>query len=135
MKGHRTTWSLGVLTALVLAAGPLAAQQTEAQDRHVLDREEAWATMAERADRAEQQREMIRSVLDRPEVERTAEAHGLDLTRAQDAVSTLDGEELQQVARRADRLDKALTGGADTVVISTTTIIIALLVLIIILVA
>lgn len=135
MKGHRRTWSLGALAALVLAATPLAAQQTEAQDRHVVDREEAWEAMAERADRAEEQREMIRSVLDRPEVEATAEAHGLDLTRAQDAVSTLDGEELQQVAQRAERLDEALTGGADTVVISTTTIIIALLVLLIILVA
>lgn len=135
MKGHRTTWTAGVLTALLLAAAPLAAQQTDAQDRHVVDREEAWAAMAERADGAEEQREMVRSVLDRPEVERTAEAHGLDLTRAQDAVSTLDGEELQQVAQRAERLDAALTGGNSTVVISTTTIIIALLVLIIILVS
>lgn len=132
MKGHRTTWTAGALTALLLAAAPLAAQQTDAQDRHVVDREEAWAAMAERA---EEQREMVRSVLDRPEVERTAEAHGLDLTRAQDAVSTLDGEELQQVAQRAERLDAALTGGNNTVVISTTTIIIALLVLIIILVS
>lgn len=135
MERHRTTWTVGALAVLMLAAHPLAAQQAEAPDRHVVDREEAWEAMAERAERAEEQREMVRSVLDQPEVERTAESHGFDLTRAEDAVSTLEGEELRQVARQADRLDEALTGGNDAIVISTTTLIIALLVLIIILVA
>lgn len=135
MRTSWRSWTIGGLAAVALAAAPVQAQEAEGVARHVVDREAAWEAVAEKADRAERQRELVRSVLDRPEVERVAGAHGLDLTRARDAVSTLDGEELERVSRRAQQLDAALTGGDGSIVISTTTLIIGLLVLIVILVA
>lgn len=135
MRGHWMRWTIGGLAAVFLAAAPARAQEAEGSDRHVVDRGEAWEAMARKADRAEEQRAIVRALLDRPGVERVAGEHGLDLTRARDAISTLEGAELRQVARRAAQVDAALAGGDDTIVISTTTLIIALLVLIIILVA
>lgn len=134
MRNGRTIWTLGVLAVFAMSGAPAAAQQADVGDDHVVEAAETWETVAEEADRADEQRAMVRRVLDRPEVERAAEDHGFDLTRAQDAVSTLDGDELRVVAERAERLDAALTGG-DPIVISATTLIIALLVLVIILVA
>lgn len=139
MRGHGTKWTIGALSLLLLAPAAAAGQQADAPagdgERHVVEREEAWRAMAAKADRAAEQRVLVRSVLDRPEVERVAAAHGYDLTRARETVATLDGGELSRVAEKARRVDAALAGGADTVVISTTTIIIGLLVLILILVA
>lgn len=74
-------------------------------------------------------------MLEREEVRCVAAEHGLDLTRAEDAVATLEGRGLERVAAQAERVDEALAGGDTTIVIGTTTLIIALLVLIIILVS
>ena len=106
-----------------------------AQDGHAVDRTEIERAMAagDAADQA--RRAAIRSVLDREAVRVTAEAHGIDLVRAKDAVSTLEGDALARTAAQAERVDEALAGGDDVIVISATTLIIALLVLIIILVA
>ena len=136
MEDARGTWTVGTLLLLAAAAAPLGAQEAgDAPGAHAVAPEEVRDVVAEQADAAEADREAVRAVLDRPEVEEVARTHGLDLTRARDGVATLEGEELSLVAERARQLDEVLAGGADTVVISTTTIIIALLVLIIILVA
>ena len=74
---------------------------------------------------------MIHEVLQRPEVRAVARQAGIDITRADAAVSTLSGHDLQQVASRARDVNERLAGGA-TVVITTTTIIIILLVILII---
>ena len=60
---------------------------------------------------------------------------GVDLGRANAAVSTLAGADLERTANAARQVNDALTGGASTVVISTTTIIIILLVIILLIVA
>jgi hypothetical protein len=86
-----------------------------------------------RADQAN--RQIVRDVLSRSEVREVAAKAGLDLERAQKAVSTLDGAELQDIAAHARYVDASLSGGASTIVISTTTIIIILLVVILIVVA
>ena len=59
---------------------------------------------------------------------------GLDVARAEAAVATLSGDELEEAARHARAVDQSLAGGAN-VTISTTTIIIILLVVILIIVA
>jgi len=59
---------------------------------------------------------------------------GVDLGRANAAVSTLNGADLERTASAARDVNDALTGGASTVVISTTTIIIVLLVLVLLIV-
>lgn len=121
--------SLGLTMSLGVSVG-LAGQEPHAVDRAELDRATAERTVAEDA-----RRDAIRSVLQRPEVRSTAEAHGLDITRATDAVATLEGETLAGAFERAQQVDHALAGGADTIVISTTTLIIILLIVLIIAVA
>lgn len=127
------TWPIATVALLGLAGAPLGAQEEPAT--HAVGEDVVWEAVAEAADRSEADREMIRAVLDDPVVEGVALSHGMDLTRARNAVATLEGEELRLVAESARELDEALAGGDDTIVISTTTLIIALLVLIIILVA
>src|SRR5687768_1575975 len=80
-------------------------------------------------------RETVLRLLERPEVQAVAGDIGLDLRRAQSAVSTLEGQQLTDLAEQAQQVEKALAGGQSRVVISTTLIIIALLVLILIIVA
>jgi hypothetical protein len=80
-------------------------------------------------------RQIVRDVLGRSEVREVAAKAGLDLKRATQAVSMLDGAELQEIAAQARHVDASLAGGASTVVISTTTIIIVLLLVILIVVA
>lgn len=121
-----------VLAVLLLAGAPAL---LAAQEGHAVERAEIERTMAEDEATDDARRAAIRSVLERDEVEETADAHGIDLVRAEDAVSTLEGGTLARVFAQAKRVDEALAGGDTTLVISVTTVIIALLVLIIILVA
>lgn len=121
-----------VLAVLLLAGAPAL---LAAQEGHAVEDAEIERTMAEDEATDDARRAAIRSVLERDEVEETADAHGIDLVRAKDAVSTLEGGTLARVFAQAKRVDEALAGGDTTLVISVTTVIIALLVLIIILVA
>lgn len=121
--------SLVLVMSLVTASG-LIGQESHVVDRAELDRATAERTVAEDA-----RRDAIRSVLQRPEVRSVAETQGLDITRAEDAVATLEGDALVGAFERAQQIDKALAGGADAVVISTTTLIIILLIVIILAVA
>jgi hypothetical protein len=60
---------------------------------------------------------------------------GVDLRRATDAVATLAGADLANLAAQARQAEEGLAGGQSRITISTTLIIIALLVLILIIVA
>jgi hypothetical protein len=71
----------------------------------------------------------VRTLLARDDVKELAEAAGLDLRRADAAAATLDGEELQEVARLATQADAEMVGGAQTITIS---LVAALLIVIII---
>ena len=59
----------------------------------------------------------------------------MSVEKAEAAVSTLQGSDLQQAASQARQVQNQLAGGASTIVISTTTIIIVLLIVILIAVA
>jgi hypothetical protein len=86
----------------------------------------------ERVARDQADREAIQSLLRRAEVRDVAETAGLSLDQAVAAVSTLQGDDLRQLAEQARQVDNNLAGGASTIVISTTTIIIVLLLIILI---
>ena len=128
----RTRLALLALAGVPLIGSPLA---LSGQQAHAIERDELERTVAEADRSAEARRAAVRSVPEHDAVRETAEAHGVDLVRATDAVATLEGAALARVAAEADRVDEALAGGDSTVVIGTTTLIIALLVLIIILVS
>jgi hypothetical protein len=92
------------------------------------------AMMADQVRADEANRQLVRDVLNRSEVREVASKAGLDLERAKQAVSTLGGAELQEIAAHARHVDAGLSGGA-SLVISTTAIIIILLVVILLIVA
>lgn len=75
MRGPRgwTGWAVAALGVLFVAPAPAESQQADGEHRHVVDAERAWATAAEKADRAE-----LRRVARRAEKLDAALAGGVD---------------------------------------------------------
>jgi hypothetical protein len=119
-----------LMFSLVAVIPPVHAQTSHAAPQSALDAAIQDHTAATEADR-----ETVLRFLARPEVEAIAGDMGLDLRRAQSAVTTLDGEQLTALAAQVRQAEEGLAGGQSRVVISTTLIIIALLVLILIILA
>lgn len=121
---------LVVVFSLVAVIPPAHAQISHAAPQSVLD-----AAVQDHVATSAADRETVLRLLARPDVQAVAGDIGLDLRRAQSAISTLDGQQLTQLAAQAQQVERALAGGQSRVVISTTVIIIALLILILIIVA
>lgn len=136
MKLSRQVWSLAVASVLALTVAASAQQpaSTPATPPTVAPAAALDALVADQVRADDANRRIVQNVLDRSEVRDVAAKAGLDLERARQAVSTLSGAELQEVAAQAQRVDNSLAGGASTVVISTTTIIIILLIVILLVV-
>lgn len=120
--------SIAVCLAILFMA-PLASAQDHVIGKSALDQ-----AVQQRVTREQADRDAILSLLQRGDVREVAAKAGLSLDKAQAAVSTLQGTELQQAASQARQVQNDLTGGASTVVISTTTIIIVLLIVLLIVV-
>jgi hypothetical protein len=118
------------LMALMLASSSAFAGQ-----QHVLTPSELAKTVADGVAKQDANRATVHEALARPEVQAVASKLGLDLTRAEAAVDTMSGTELDKAANAAQQVNEQLVGGASTVVISTTTIIIILLLVIILIIA
>jgi hypothetical protein len=121
--------SLAVCLAVLFMA-PMASAQDHVIGQSALDKAVQQRVSQEQADR-----EAITSLLQRSEVREIAAKAGISLDKAQAAVSSLEGKDLQQAAQQARQAQNDLAGGASTIVISTTTIIIVLLLVILIVVA
>ncbi len=111
--------------SLSLGSLPANAQETGV----VVDRAAVEQALTQRVLSDEGARDSIRTLLSRDDVRAMAGGMGLDVRRASNAVSTLEGAELQRVASRAVAANDLLTGGT-TVQIS----LVALLLIIIIIV-
>lgn len=120
--------SLAVILA-VLVSAPVASAQQHVIGKSALDKAVQQRTAQEQADR-----DAIVTLLERQDVREVARQAGLSIEKATAAVSTLQGDELRQVAAQANAVNNELAGGATTVVITTTTIIIILLIVILIVV-
>jgi len=118
--------SLAVCLAVLFMA-PLASAQDHVIGNAALDKAVQQRVASEQADR-----QAILSLLQRQEVRDVAARAGLSVDKAQAAVSTLQGTDLQQAASQARQVQNNLAGGASTIVISTTTIIIVLLIVLIV---
>jgi hypothetical protein len=118
--------TFAVLLALLLVA-PAAQAQT-----HVIGKSALADAVQQRVSQEQADREAIVTLLHRPEVKQIASQAGLSLQKAEAAVSTLNGQDLSELAAQARQVQNDLAGGASTVVISTTTIIIVLLIVILI---
>ena len=121
---------------LVLPLACLLVTSTSAfAQQHVIDQGVLVTAVAERVAAQDADRAAIRQALAQPQVRDLAARMTVDLTRAEAAVDTMTGHDLERAAAAARQVNDSLVGGASTIVISTTTIIIALLVVIIILIA
>jgi hypothetical protein len=120
--------SLAVILA-VLVSAPVASAQQHVIGKSALDKAVQQRTAQDQADR-----DAILTLLERQDVREVARQAGLSIEKATAAVSTLQGDELRQVAAQANAVNNELAGGATTVVITTTTIIIILLFIILIVV-
>jgi hypothetical protein len=118
--------SLAVCLA-VLCMAPVASAQNHVIGKAALDKAVQQRVNADQADR-----DAINALLQRAEVRDIAAKAGISLDKAQAAVSTLQGDDLREVAAQSRQVQNNLAGGASTIVISTTTIIIVLLLLILI---
>lgn len=121
---------LVVVFSFVAVIPSAHAQTSHAAPQSVLD-----AAVQDHVATSAADRETVLRLLERPEVQAVAGDVGLDLRRAQTAISTLDGQQLTELAAQAQQVERALAGGQSTVVISTTLIIIVLLVVILLVVA
>jgi hypothetical protein len=117
---------LGTTLALALVAPAAFAQQTHVINKSALDQAVQQRVSQDQADR-----DAIRTFLHNPAVKGVASKAGLSVEKADAAVSTLQGDELRQVAGQARAVDQQLAGGS-TIVIGTTAIIIILLIVILI---
>lgn len=120
--------TITVLSCLLVAF--LAAPTVSRADAgtHVIGVDEVWQSVSDAPDTDAAQRAQILRVLQHPATRATAQAHGLDLAAAEDAVGVLGGEELQQLSARAAAAESSLSGGHT---ITTNTLIIILLILIV----
>lgn len=119
---------LAVTLALLLVA-PAAQAQT-----HVIGKTDLAKAVAERVSQDQADRDAILTLLHCSEVRTIAARAGLSVEKAAAAVSTLQGDDLRDLASQARQAENDLAGGASTIVISTTTIIIVLLIIILIVV-
>ena len=119
---------------LIMTLLPAASVAAQTPRPHIVDRRALVEMVLQQSAADEAKRQTIREVLHNEEVRDVARRAGLDVARAEAAVATLSGDELEEAARHARAVDQSLAGGAD-LTISTTTIIIILLVVILIIVA
>jgi hypothetical protein len=121
----RTKPLAATMLVVSLAFAPLHLQ---ADTQRVVGRAEVEQALAERIQADESARAQVRNLLQREDVRAMAKGMGLDVKRAEGAIATLEGDELQQTAQRAAVVDEALAGGSTYVSIS----LVALLLIIII---
>lgn len=126
-----TVLSLGIAGAgaAQTPAGPPAASPSHVASTGALD-----GLVAADLARQDADRQAIRDLLRRSEVRDIAARNGLDIRKAEAAVATLSGKDLQEAAARARLAQEQLAGGS-SVTITTTTLIIILLVVILLIVA
>jgi hypothetical protein len=118
-----------VVTLALLLVAPAAQAQT-----HVIGKTDLAKAVAKRVSQDQADRDAILTLLHRAEVRTIAARAGLSVDKAAAAVSTLQGDDLRDLASQARQAENDLAGGASTIVISTTTIIIVLLIVILIVV-
>jgi hypothetical protein len=118
--------TIAVCLAVMVMAPAASAQQS------VIGKSALEQAVQQRVSQEQADREAIASLLRRAEVREIVSKAGLSVEKAEAAVSTLQGEDLKELAKQARQVQNDLAGGASTIVISTTTIILVLLIVLLI---
>lgn len=114
-----------VLCSLVFATSAVAQQ-------HIAAPSLMRQAVADQAVTDQQNRAAVVGVLHQPQVRELASKMGLNLTTAENAVSTLSSADLAKVADQARAANSQLAGGSNVVIISTTTLLLIIIIIILI---
>jgi hypothetical protein len=112
--------------SLTLGSLPAHAQETAV----VVDRAAMEQALSGRAHSDSADREVVRTLLRRDDVRAMVGDLGVDLRRAESAVATLEGRDLQNAAARARAAHEMLSGGAQTIQISVVTLLLIIIIVI-----
>jgi hypothetical protein len=129
---------VAVVLSVLMAAPRIQASPGPGQataPAHIAGQTVLDAAIQEHARATDQDRETVRSFLERADVRAIAGKYGVDMRRAESAVAAMDASEVANIASQARAANDTLAGGQGSVTISTTAIIIGLLVLILLIVA
>jgi hypothetical protein len=105
-----------------------------AQQPNIVDPSALDQALADKAQDTAAKRQTVITSLRHAPVKEVAKSLGLELTRAEAAVSTLDGQMLDQLALQAQQVNEAVEGG-QTIRLNILWIILGLLIVILIIVA
>jgi hypothetical protein len=114
-----------VLSSLLVSSSAIA------QQRHIVDAVAMNRAVAIQTATDQQNRDAVISVLHQPQVQALASKMGLNVTKAEAAIATLSGSELQTLATQANATKAPLAGG-DTVIISVTTLLLILIIVLLV---
>lgn len=123
------------LTALLAVPHTMFAAQAQNAARaqkNIASETVRTRALASHADKQQQTRKAVTSLMSQPEVQKVATRLGLDVTNVESAVASLTPQELERLADPVAQANNELAGGS-TLVISTTTLL--LIIIIVILVA
>ena len=119
-----------VLVGMLVLSGPLA---------HSSDNVVSLATevdldnaIAKTLDQEAAARGTITALLQRDDVRKIAEGRGLDLRRAETAVATMQGDDVQRLSLLAADVDAKLAGGDQVVSISLVTLLLIVIIVILV---
>ena len=116
-----------LITTLGFGSQPAFAQQAVVVDRAAVDQALGAKVLSD-----ESARDAVRTLLARDEVKAMAANMGLDLRRANTAVSTLQGADLQRVSDRAAVANDMLAGGDQTITVSLVAVLLIVIIIILV---
>jgi hypothetical protein len=119
-----------IAVVALLVSSVLWSASAMAQQRHVVDPSLMRQAIVDQAAKDQQNRDALLGAIRRPDVRGLAGQLGLNLTRAEGAVATLDSVELARLAAPVGAADAELVGGSNTVIISTTTLLLIIIIVI-----
>lgn len=129
-KGMPTMKLRELATATLVLALAVSSQPAYAQPSTVVDRSAVDQAVGEKVQSDESARDAIRTLLGRDDVKAMAEGMGLDVRRASNAVSSLEGADLQRMTARATAANEVLAGGATTITISLVAVLLIVIIVI-----
>ena len=112
-----------VLAGMLLLSGAPARGADTLTSQGDLD-----AAIAKSLGQEDASRATITTLLRRDDVRSLAREHGLDLSRAEGAVRTLEGNELQSLSQLASSADAQLAGGDQVISISLVTLLLIVII-------
>lgn len=113
-----------------LALSLLVSSSAMAQQKHIVDSVAMGRAVAAGQATDQDNRAVVRDLLHQSKAQEVATRLGLDITKADAAVATLSGAELERLATQARAAKTELAGGSSVVIVSTTTILLVLIIII-----